>query len=238
MIEKDWQKGCSILLKLFKKFIVYFLFFFLILIVLFFNLGKFLDISQEPIKSDVIFCLGGGEKERLLKAIELYETNFSRNNIIILTGNDKKIYLENYIKNHNINLIREINTKSTEEEVKFIKNYLTKNALSEAIIVTDAPHTRRIQYLINKINLTENDKYLKFHLVKTNNNWWDKKYYFLNKKAQIFVLSESLKITYSFIKYDLFVRFGLTKYFNETLTPFAEKLKKQFDSIIHIYQKK
>ncbi len=35
---------------------------FILLILFFLNLGNFLDISQEPRKTELIVCLGGGEK--------------------------------------------------------------------------------------------------------------------------------------------------------------------------------
>jgi len=49
------------------------LLFFTFLIYIFFNLGNFLDITQNPTKTELIVCLGGGlSKNRSDKTIELY----------------------------------------------------------------------------------------------------------------------------------------------------------------------
>ena len=70
-------------LKIFKFFALIFFFTIFILISFFINLGKILDISEEPIKSDVILCLGGGTGERINRTISLFNENFVKNKIII-----------------------------------------------------------------------------------------------------------------------------------------------------------
>ena len=53
----------------------------------FFNLGNFLDVTQEPSKTDLVVCLGGGDyKTRIKKTVEIYNKNFSNTNTIILTS--------------------------------------------------------------------------------------------------------------------------------------------------------
>ena len=63
------------------------LLFFTFLIYIFFNLGNFLDITQNPTKTELIVCLGGGlSKNRSDKTIELYNNGFLKTNHIIFTG--------------------------------------------------------------------------------------------------------------------------------------------------------
>ena len=47
------------------------------------NLGKFLDISEEPKKSDIIVSLGGGDLDRIKKTKDLYNKDFSTKKILI-----------------------------------------------------------------------------------------------------------------------------------------------------------
>lgn len=78
-------------MKILKVFFFSLAIFSLIIIFLIINLGNFLDISEEPIKSDVIVSLGGGNLDRTKKAFELYEKDFSLKKIIILTGDERTI---------------------------------------------------------------------------------------------------------------------------------------------------
>ena len=58
--------------------------FFILVILLFINLGNFLDLTTEPKKSDIIIVLGGGKDTRIKKGLELYKENFSNSNQIVI----------------------------------------------------------------------------------------------------------------------------------------------------------
>ena len=116
-------------MKILKVFFLSLILFAIFIVFILFNLGSFLDISEEPIKSDIIVCLGGGNLDRTKKALELYEKNYSLTRIIILTGDERSkkdidsnlddkriIYLkENHVDANNI--IHEKTVKSTIEEI-------------------------------------------------------------------------------------------------------------------------
>ena len=59
--------------KFLRKILYLLLFFVFCYIFIFLNLGKFLNVTGEPVNSDVIVSLGGGDLERIKKAIELYK---------------------------------------------------------------------------------------------------------------------------------------------------------------------
>ena len=64
----------------FSKSIVFFLLIIVFFLYLFINLGKILDITTPPTKTDLIVCLGGGiSKNRSEKTIELYKNGFLKN---------------------------------------------------------------------------------------------------------------------------------------------------------------
>ena len=235
-------------MKILKVFFFSFTFFSLIIIFLIINLGNFLDISEEPIKSDVIISLGGGNLDRIKKAFELYEKSFSLKKIIILTGDERTIKDKNnnlddkrikYLKEYHINtnnIIHEIAVENTIEEINYIKEYLIKNQYASAIIVSDPPHTKRIKYLLNKIHKV-NDEYLNFILVKSDVNWWNKETYYKNKKAQMFALSESFKLIYSYFMYEIAEPLGFLTLLNEKITPKANEIRKKLDSFTCKYLK-
>ena len=173
---------------------------------LFFNLGKILDVSQKEKKADIIISLGGDDNSRIIKAIELYKNGFSQKKIILITGGTK-LTRENmnhdarikYINNldENINFIYNPNIKSTIEEITYLKNYMTECNLSKAIIVSDAYHMLRIKMLINLIGFNHKE----IILVKSNASWWNSEKYYQNKFALKFALIETIKIPYNLIKY-------------------------------------
>lgn len=215
--------------RILKYFLYTLVFFTISFLLLFFNLGNILDITQKPIKSDIIVSLGGGDKERVKKAIELYNTNYSTQNILILTGESKSSkkdlrikYIEDNTFN-NINLINVTTTKNTKEEILFIKNFLLEKNFKSAIIVSDAPHSRRIQTLINLLKIDGDDE-LSFNIVATNTNWWNTNIYYKNKRAQNFAFLELVKLTYAYLAYGFLEKIGVLDFIENNYL--VEKIKK------------
>lgn len=233
-------------MKILKVFFFSLILLTIFIVYIFFNLGNILDISKEPIKSDIIICLGGGNLDRIKKAFELYEKDFSLKKIIILTGDERTIkdkdnnlddkrikYLkENHMDTNNI--IHEKTVKNTIEEINYIKKYMTKKQYVSAIIISDPPHTKRIKYLLSKIDKS-NDEHLSFTIVKSDVSWWNKEIYYENKKAQMFALSEYFKLVYSYFIYEIAEPFGFVSFLDEIITPKANEIRKEFDSFTYNY---
>lgn len=207
-------------MKLLKYFSITLFIFTILNIFIFFNIGNILDVSEKPLTSDIIVCLGGGSKERIIKAAKLYTEGYSKKNILILTGDDrsKKRKEKNlpdkrieYLQNNgfkSINILHNKNIKSTKEEIIYIKKILLKKNYTSVMIISDAPHTRRIKTLISILKI-DKDKKLKFNLVASDNNWWNSDTYYTSKRAQTFVLDEILKLGYSYIAYGFFDKLNL-----------------------------
>jgi uncharacterized SAM-binding protein YcdF (DUF218 family) len=225
------------------KFIKYLFLTILIFIILgtfiILNLGNFLDISEAPKKSDVIVSLGGGDLDRVKKSLELYKKDFSTKNILILTGNNENINDPRikYIKTNNtskINIIETFDTKNTYEEMIFIKKFLIEKNYTSAIIVSDAPHSKRISYLLNTIKI-ENSSNLEFNIVSSSGQWWNKELYYKNIRARIFAALEGLKLLSSYFRYGIIEKIGMTDIVDELLPPVDQEFKKQTEKYLYKY---
>lgn len=179
-----------------------------LLIFVFFNLGRFLDVTEAPAKSDIIVCLGGGTVDRVKKSIALVEKGYAKKQVFLLIG--ESWYNQPYIaKNHpGISLTIEEGPKNTKEEVLFIKNYMKERGYKSALIVTDPPHSRRVSLLTSLVN-TEGDEAMRFHIVGSEVPWWDKDHFYENELAIDAVKYESLGILHSLMAYGFLEKLGL-----------------------------
>ena len=232
------------------KFIKYLFLTILIFVVLatfiILNLGNFLDISEAPKKSDIIVSLGGGDLDRVKKSLELYQNGYSIKKIIILTGDERstKDISENlddkrikYLKENHLNtdnIIYKNSVKNTIEELNYLKEFMIENKYTSAIIISDAPHTKRIEYLLSNINKL-NDQNLNFTIVKSDVKWWSKKYYYKNKEAQIFAVLEGLKLIYLYFIYEIAEPLGIMNFFDKILAPKANEINKDLDIFTYRY---
>lgn len=230
-------------MKLVKYLIFTFFCFLAIFIFIFLNLGKYLDITSEAKKSDIIITLGGGSLERLKESILLQNKSFITKNILILTGDDrsKKEKAQNkedkrikYIKDNkiqSINIIHNPNLKSTIEEIVYIKNFMKRNNYKKAIIVSDPPHSRRISIILK--HLVKKDS-LEFTFAKINSEWWNKNTYYKNKRALKFAINELFKISYTHMKFIILDKFGLEKH-EDKLKNYIYPIQKEIEKKLVLY---
>ncbi len=177
-------------------------------IIFFFNTGKYLDVTQKPVKSDLIACMGGGDIERAQKSVWLYNEGYSKQNILIMTGNTDD-YMA-YIRKHapKLELIQNPKIKNTADEVWFIKKYMAEHHYESVIIISDPPHTRRIKILTNLISVKGDEKF-SYVFVGSVVAWWHRSKYYQNRSALHFALGEILKIPYTYVYYGLMVKLGI-----------------------------
>lgn len=202
-----------------KKYILILTIFFII-----FNLGNYLDITENPKKSDLIIVLGGDGDARIIKGLELYVNGYSKSNKIIITGTDVpnsvdswkyskvNFLLENNISRNNIVHITSENISNTMEELIEIKKYLLVNKIKDVIIISHPSHSKRIKILANYIaNYKDSGINISFVSAYNTKKWnkkgsyktiiWNKRYYFLNLNSIELVIYETMKIFYNLIKY-------------------------------------
>lgn len=188
--------------------------FFILVILLFINLGNFLDLTTEPKKSDIIIVLGGGKDTRIKKGLELYKENFSNSNQIVIPHKNftnavlSKGYLENFIKKYEINesmIIYLERLPNTVEELIEIKKYLKQNDFKSVLFVTHPTHTLRIKLLANLLEDYEKED-IKINFASADHTKvWSSQYYFLELESIKLVFSEYIKIVYNLIKYTIFL---------------------------------
>lgn len=213
----------------------------ILIFLLFINLGNFLDVTEKPIKSDIIVCLGGGYGGRISKAIDLYTNSYSSSNKMILTGynknwkeiEDRRIKV---LKKNNIillnNIIHKKTITSTRNEIIFIKKYMIQHDYKKAIIVTDRPHSKRVSALLNILTI-ENDKHLSFSIVGSEVKWWNSSKYYENKTSFLYAIHEFIKFSYTYIAYGFLEKIGMLEHIKEPLVPIFNFIRNNIDKYIY-----
>lgn len=165
-------------------------------------------MTEKPLTSDLVACMGGGDIERAQKSVWLYKQGYSKQNILILTGNtdDYMVYIGKHAPK--LKLIQHPKIKNTAEEVRFIKKYMAEHHYESVIIVSDPPHTRRIKILTNLISVKGDEKFT-YVFVGSGVAWWHRSKYYQNRSALSFALGEVLKIPYTYFYYGLMVKLGI-----------------------------
>ncbi len=173
----------------------------------FLNYGHWMDATQEPVKSDVIVCLGGGTPERLNRAVELYQKGYSKSTSMMLVGEsyDTKEYLQTTYPQTPI--VQHHAPKNTKEEVAYIKRYMLQQGYKTALVVTDPPHSRRVSVLGSVLSV-EDESDLTLRMVSSEVNWWKAKSYYNDERSGETVLSESMRILYSILCYGIVEKVG------------------------------
>lgn len=177
---------------------------------LFVNLGKYLDVSQKSVPSDVIVCLDGGDGHRASKALELYRKGYSSSGKILLTVSSSfkskpppaSYYYNDYLLKNNIlpgNIIRIKNAHNTVEELVAIRNYLLANNLKSALIVSAPPSTRRMIFIAKHI-VTFDMYGLSVRMIGSDTLWWNREYFYKNKYATNYAILEVIKLLYNYIR--------------------------------------
>lgn len=151
-------------------------------------------MSQSPVKAEIVACLGGGTVERVETSIKLLREGYVGN--ILMLG--ESWYHHPYLKKcglEGVCIIKD-STENTKEEIVFLIAYMKKHDMHTALIVTDPPHTKRVEVLISQF-LTEDT--IQLRIVGSKVVWWDAKNYYMNEKARSFVWHEIPKVVYRYI---------------------------------------
>lgn len=176
------------------------------------NLGSFFDVTKQPKKSDIIVSLGGDNGNRIKKTLELYDDNYSLSKKMILTGVDdfdqtmKKYELDwraDYLIKHGVSkesIVFDSTAHNTFEEVLYIKHYMLSHDLKSVLIVSDPPHSRRIDFFANTV-CDFSSSGLRLTIVGSENPCWNTVHYYHDKDAIIFIINESVKYTYYYLQY-------------------------------------
>ena len=209
---------------MYKMLLAFLLFFILLGLYIFINLGKFVDVSSEPVQSDIIVALGGDFSGcRLKKALELYKKGYSKSGKILYTSRDsvsksldKSGSREQYLLNHGVAEENIVHVKremvfNTMEEVLFIKKYMLYHHYKSVLIVSHPQHSRRIQTFAKYFAKYE-DSGLTLHIASCQPKWWNAKKYYESDISRKVTFMEVEKLLYNVFKYNpLMIKY--TSYF-------------------------
>ena len=181
-----------------RVFKIVFTILFLVVPFVLLNYGKWIDATEEPVKSDIIICLGGGTHHRTVRSKELLYAGYAKENYILFVGEEARYNTRKIKKSYpKLPTVIDESPKNTVEEIRFIKQYMEKNNHKSALIVTDPTHSRRVKLLCSLIPL--GDVTQKFHIVSSEVEWWSVECYWCNKRSWKLVKSESIRILYTLI---------------------------------------
>ena len=199
---------------MYKMLVAFLLFFILVGVYVFLNLGKFVDVSSEPVQSDIIVSLGGDPSGcRLKKALELYKEGYSKSGKILYTSRDsvsksldkngsrKQYLLDHGVAEKNIVHVKREMVFNTMEEVLFIKKYMLYHHYKSVLIVSHPQHSRRIQTFAQYFaNYAESR--LRLHIASCHPRWWNASKYYENELSRKVTFLEVEKLIYNVLKYN------------------------------------
>ena len=174
----------------------------------FLNLGRYLDVTQKPLKADMIVCLGGGSVEWIQKASLLYEEGYAAKDTLFLVGDAEANIAYMRTNKPKLRFAVDVEPENTGEEIYAVKRYMKAHGYTDALIVTHPSHSRRVSLLTSLISV-EGDEEMRFRIIDSGVAWWDKEKYYQNETGRGAAMSEALKLVYNFIGYGILDKVGL-----------------------------
>ncbi len=219
--------------KIFYRFIPFFIIFFATAFLSFLNLGKFLDDHDPYQKAEIIVSLGGDHTgDRIKRAYELYRNGYSQSGKIIINP-PFDAHAVKYLTEHNVtgeHIVFMSHATNTVTELRFVKNFLLNHHMHKVIIVSDPPHLRRIRFLANSIE--KFPKYgLQCTLIGSSPLWWNTDHWYRQGYALAFAFSEIVKFPIDYVKYAILERYGLLEPFREHCKPCLSRLRRVYKKI-------
>ena len=212
----NWQKSFEIEYRNLKKKVLFFIYSFVIIFSLLFispvpfYLGKYLEINDAPSKNSLVVALSGygnsryinnTYQQRSLDVFYYYKNGYA--NKILLSGRKqlieefelmRSILISLGVPDDKIDIINK-DFNSTYMNLELVNEYMEKNKIQSANLITSPYHQRRVKYLFNKLS---SDKTVLLLPESKNEN--ESKWFFrLNKIRVIFY--EYMSLVYNKLKY-------------------------------------
>lgn len=161
-----------------------------------------------PIKANVIVALGGDDGYRAKKVAELFRAGYA--DTVLITGLEgsperERAYYLNWrakvLADAGVTvdrLVVESVALNSFEEARATLALLQTRAWDKALIVSDPPHMRRLDWVWGRVFAGSGKSYV---LVASEPAWWDAEHWWRNEKAGQFVLTELIKMGYYVVKY-------------------------------------
>jgi len=175
------------------------------------QMGSFLIYQDQITPADAILVLGGGEKERVLQAIELAKKKYSE--WMMFTGDYlEPIFAENthwaleaqklavfngFPKNRTIPIL---DSKSTLDDALLAKKICEEKHFKSLIVVSEPFHTRRAHFVFDKLYKNSG---IKIMMCPVQNSWYKRDSWWKNKNGFWATNMEYQKMLYYFLKGNL-----------------------------------
>ncbi|MEX2164523.1 MAG: YdcF family protein [Sulfuricaulis sp.] len=166
--------------------------------------GRFLEgASQSPERADVLVVLGGDSGDRTLKAIQLYKTGLAPR--VLLTGVEdspfeaRKAYLTwraQMLVDAGVPpdaVLLDIRSANTMEEAVNTRQLLVERGWRKALVVSDPPHMRRIDWAWRKAFAQSG---LEYRIVASQPRWWTPDSWWTHERSAQAVITEYIKLCY------------------------------------------
>src|SRR4030043_2227242 len=166
--------------------------------------GKYLYYKDEIKPADVIVVLAGEETERVEYGVELFKEGWARKDKIIFAGGPLvwKYTWASLMKEQAVSLgipkkaiLLEDKSRTTEEDILFLKEILDKYGFKSCILVTSPYHSRRAAKIFRKI-LGEEKKVISAPAEKS---WFNFSEWWKRRRDREMVLSEYSKFLWLWI---------------------------------------
>ena len=159
--------------------------------------------SQLPEHADVLVVLGGDSGDRTLKALQLYKAGLAPR--VLLTGVEespldaRKPYLtwrQQMLVEAGVprdSILLDSRSENTMEEAVNTRQLLVERGWRRALIVSDPPHVRRVNWAWRKALRGTN---LEFQVVASEPRWWVADSWWTHEKSAQAVIMEYIKLAY------------------------------------------
>lgn len=179
-----------------KKILPWFII--LLLVSVFLSLGLFLEVQENPVKSDCIIVISGDRGDRITQAVNLYNSDYAP--IILISGG--KVYhhttIAKLMKDHALELgipensmILEEQADSTYQNAVNCKKIIIDNGFTSAIVVTSNYHMRRTSIVFNKV-FKDTDVKLTYSSAK--DPFFNAKQWWSTNKGIMYTFTEYIKL--------------------------------------------
>jgi len=164
--------------------------------------GAYLILADELVPVKAIVVLSGGTESRMREALHLYEEGYGSVIILTETGGtlrdseqlysfDMRIQLmNNGVPSGNI-VITEMQVSNTLDEARAVRETLTNQQYTSAIIVTDPYHSRRTRMVFREVFA---DSPIDIYIRPAGDSWYNSRTWFLSAKGWQFTLLEYSKL--------------------------------------------